>query len=727
MYILTNKENVIVAISDDLLEKLNLNDICLVSQAIKNNLVSFDKEKNELKLINNDVYNYQSSTLSSLLGELNLYTLKEKQEEVKEKEIEKEIQPPSFEEELLLTPKEEKESPSKIEEEYRKLQEMKESAKELLKESEAPEIKEEEIKTPSEVTLLDTKDLELVKSDITPLETKELKIPKIPQEALEEVQEKIEDNIKVELQKDEISLENTQIDLQKEEIELPKDEISLKDELKLEDIAKDVVSEIKPQEESIKKEPLKSEHIEPLAKELEEEAAGVIKLDTEPVIEEKPIEKTKDRLEEKLKEELEARKEPKEEFIKIDDVSYTQDSDISKILEESESRDKKGIFSKKLFPWGKKKDTEETQIEEALEIKETIKEDFKPTLEEQIKEQVVAPFKEEEVDVAKKPQETLENRFLKLEEALLEDEKEDLKEVEVKKEEISPLSLLEKEIKEIDFEANAKKLNLDIKSYKMLLNSYLDEIKGHLGELERGNEEIKGMLLDAGELLSLTPITSKIKKLSLNPSENEEIIKEISHSLELIKNKLEQKEEPKKEELVAKELAEVESTFKEPQEIKIANEVETTPQIKEEKEVTEAKKEEELASTNVAEDAIELSNSFALLEKIEPQEQTLDLESTAIELNLPKELIYEFIKDFLDQIKEHLDIFIEAYKNKDLEKIHTTAHMLKGAANNLRLNKIGDVLFKLQKEDNFDNIDILIKKFAAQIKGLENALNKVGE
>ncbi len=727
MYILTNKENVIVAISDDLLEKLNLNDICLVSQAIKNNLVSFDKEKNELKLINNDVYNYQSSTLSSLLGELNLYTLKEKQEEVKEKEIEKEIQPPSFEEELLLTPKEEKESPSKIEEEYRKLQEMKESAKELLKESEAPEIKEEEIKTPSEVTLLDTKDLELVKSDITPLETKELKIPKIPQEALEEVQEKIEDNIKVELQKDEISLENTQIDLQKEEIELPKDEISLKDELKLEDIAKDVVSEIKPQEESIKKEPLKSEHIEPLTKELEEEATGVIKLDTEPVIEEKPIEKTKQRLEEKLKEELEARKEPKEEFIKIDDVSYTQDSDISKILEESESRDKKGIFSKKLFPWGKKKDKEETQIEEALEIKETIKEDFKPTLEEQIKEQVVAPFKEEEVDVAKKPQETLENRFLKLEEALLEDEKEDLKEVEVKKEEISPLSLLEKEIKEIDFEANAKKLNLDIKSYKMLLNSYLDEIKGHLGELERGNEEIKGMLLDAGELLSLTPITSKIKKLSLNPSENEEIIKELSHSLELIKNKLEQKEEPKKEELVAKELAEVESTFKEPQEIKIANEVETTPQIKEEKELPEAKKEEELASTNVAEDAIELSNSFALLEKIEPQEQTLDLESTAIELNLPKELIYEFIKDFLDQIKEHLDIFIEAYKNKDLEKIHTTAHMLKGAANNLRLNKIGDVLFKLQKEDNFDNIDILIKKFAAQIKGLENALNKVGE
>ena len=658
MYFLTNKENIIIAASDTLLQYLEGRDICSLTNAFKNETFQLNKEQKTLSIESNEIFTYEYATLHSLLGELELYTLKELQsaQEVSEQE--------RNEEEALLSIKEPKEK------------ETVEPTPPPLKEPE-----EEIMKVPpSEVTLLDTKDLELTNNEISELEVQELKIPQIPTEALD-----IEENLKIEKE--------------------PKEEDTIQESISLKLETQETQDKETPKE-SISLE-LETQNKEPQQQE------QTLKIQEEPTVQES----------------IKEQEAPAPEYIKLEEALYNEPiGDISKLIEEETQSSKKSLFPKKIFSWGKKKKEQEEE----------------PTLKEEQKEDIALEETQTKKEIKPKAQE--EDKFLELEQALLADEKEEIqsnKTKEVAKPQEPQKVTTIKEAPSINLKANAQKLNVNIESYIMLIESYIDEIKSHLDELKNGNQDIKNMLVDAGEFLSLQIITKHLRELSQEHN-NHSIMQNLQNSLKSIEEEIhpttqpqEKVVQPQKESSLTLEEIEPKEEKpiiqQQPKESSIVideiQETKATPsyEIKEEPQKAQESIIEEKQAEAVAEDAIELSDSSSLLQKIEPQAITIDIEETAEALNLPKDLIYEFIKDFLEQMKEHLDIFIQAYSSKDLEKIYTTAHMLKGAANNLRLNAIGDTLLKLQKEENLDTIALLIKKFAAQTKGLENELAKIGE
>ena len=252
-------------------------------------------------------------------------------------------------------------------------------------------------------------------------------------------------------------------------------------------------------------------------------------------------------------------------------------------------------------------------------------------------------------------------------------------------------------VDKLDFEANAHKLNIDIDSYKMLLSNYLDEIEKYRADLENGSSSTIDMLTDAGELLSVDILAQELKKLK-NRDDKSESLKEISLISSLIKEKIESKESSDKEE---KELAS-------------ASKVERKEPIKEKRVETK-----EIAIPPIPDEVIDITSAENLLSVINAKSVNFNPNRASEELNLPRGLILDFVNDFILQSKEHLPVMVEAFKNNDLNKLQTTAHMLKGAASNLRLDSLAETLFKIQKSNDINSSEELIKSFVAKIKGLE--------
>ncbi|MBN2768540.1 MAG: Hpt domain-containing protein [Campylobacterales bacterium] len=90
------------------------------------------------------------------------------------------------------------------------------------------------------------------------------------------------------------------------------------------------------------------------------------------------------------------------------------------------------------------------------------------------------------------------------------------------------------------------------------------------------------------------------------------------------------------------------------------------------------------------------------------------VDEAAKELNLPNELVKEFIKDFIDQMHTETTNLIKAYEIGDLPRIQKIAHMLKGTASNLRIAPLAESLAALQANDKLENVESMVKKYWAQ-------------
>jgi HPt (histidine-containing phosphotransfer) domain-containing protein len=90
------------------------------------------------------------------------------------------------------------------------------------------------------------------------------------------------------------------------------------------------------------------------------------------------------------------------------------------------------------------------------------------------------------------------------------------------------------------------------------------------------------------------------------------------------------------------------------------------------------------------------------------------VDEAAQELNLPNELVKEFIKDFIDQMHTETNNLIKAYEISDLARIQKIAHMLKGTSSNLRITPLAESLATLQANDKLENVEPLVRKYWAQ-------------
>jgi len=113
------------------------------------------------------------------------------------------------------------------------------------------------------------------------------------------------------------------------------------------------------------------------------------------------------------------------------------------------------------------------------------------------------------------------------------------------------------------------------------------------------------------------------------------------------------------------------------------------------------------------------------LDQVQPIPFDFIISEAADELTLPASLVSEFIIDFINQAKENLPVLQKAYEEKDLETLHTTAHMLKGASSNLRITPMADTLYKLQFNEDMAQVPELIALFTGQLKALSIQMDQV--
>ena len=123
------------------------------------------------------------------------------------------------------------------------------------------------------------------------------------------------------------------------------------------------------------------------------------------------------------------------------------------------------------------------------------------------------------------------------------------------------------------------------------------------------------------------------------------------------------------------------------------------------------------------------SESFGTIDlsHVQPIHFDFQLEEAANDLSLPKELIEEFVIDFIDQAHVETENMLSAYENADLDAIQKIGHLLKGTASNLRINPLADTLYKIQFCEDSSQLEDLIKEYWAHFLSFEHQINIISK
>ncbi len=130
------------------------------------------------------------------------------------------------------------------------------------------------------------------------------------------------------------------------------------------------------------------------------------------------------------------------------------------------------------------------------------------------------------------------------------------------------------------------------------------------------------------------------------------------------------------------------------------------------------KQEEKVVKTSDKDKAFTLDNVSALPISYNPQ-------TAADELNLPVVLIEEFVEDFIEQAHHDKDHLLTSYAQKDMDNIHELGHKLKGAASNLRINELADILEEIQYCTEHDKLEALFTKYWGHFLSLEDYMKQL--
>ncbi len=253
-----------------------------------------------------------------------------------------------------------------------------------------------------------------------------------------------------------------------------------------------------------------------------------------------------------------------------------------------------------------------------------------------------------------------------------------------------------------DYKSNAQLIGISHGEYLGFLKQFAEETVSYKDEL-RGNEfaVVKDRIAstkDAAGLLNLSKITDIIKEIeNATSDEKDELLDRFYQYIEHIRSDLKANDKDTDKPTVKEDDNKLTKTEETPQK--------HTPTF----EPRETANKEMLH--------INLSNAEAI---------PFDFSSktAADELGLPESLVSEFVSDFIEQAKENLPVFEKAQNEGDLETIQKTAHLLKGAASNLRIDPLADTLKELQHNEDVGKLPDLFRKFLGQLKTLDNFTGK---
>jgi len=285
--------------------------------------------------------------------------------------------------------------------------------------------------------------------------------------------------------------------------------------------------------------------------------------------------------------------------------------------------------------------------------------------------------------------------------------------------------LLKKHYKDIYLDVNkiSEQIGLSVKDYKLYLDSFIDQSIIDEERLLEGNDKVVKNLSNLALTLKIPHINIlllKIKKLSAR--ERMPLIDEYYTKLALLT--LEKPENYEEKQL--SDIFEEDNNHKvseNQEEILNARFSDLLKNIDEKEsdqipleELPEIINEELVHNSDVKQ--ISLDNVPELPISYNPQ-------TAADELNLPVVLIEEFIDDFIEQARQDKDHLLTSYYQKDMENIHELGHKLKGAASNLRINELSDILEEIQFCADYDNLESLFVKYWGHFLSLEKYMKQL--
>jgi len=277
----------------------------------------------------------------------------------------------------------------------------------------------------------------------------------------------------------------------------------------------------------------------------------------------------------------------------------------------------------------------------------------------------------------------------------------------------------------LDVNKLSKETGLSVDDYKLYLDSFIDQSIIDEEKLFAGDDKAIKNLTNLALTLKIPNINIlllKIKKLP--PEERTHYIDEYYTKLALLTTKepigykqsgIFEEDTPKEEEPLDSKFTELISNTKEKDDDIILDLLDTpSPKAstKETPKKVEEKKEDkdDLLDLDLIDLDFNLEDELTPLEDepIKTNSDKIDLDNVpalpihynpkiaADELNLPVVLIEEFVEDFIEQAHHDKDHLLASYYQKDMDNIHELGHKLKGAASNLRINELADVLEEIQ-------------------------------
>jgi len=288
----------------------------------------------------------------------------------------------------------------------------------------------------------------------------------------------------------------------------------------------------------------------------------------------------------------------------------------------------------------------------------------------------------------------------------------------------------------LDVEKIAKEIGLTVSDYKLYLDSFIDQSIIDEKRLMDGNDNVVKNLSNLALTLKIPHINIILLKIQkLSHRERMPLVDEYYTKLALLtleKPKNYEEDEPSdifeeanaeaenKEEVLSARFSDLLKNVEQDDEISEDFLLDTDEPIIERPKVDTPSNNpmihNKIASTSDVKE-IDLENITALPISYSPQ-------TAADELNLPVVLIEEFVDDFIEQAHHDKDHLLASYYQKDMDNIHELGHKLKGAASNLRINELSDVLEEIQFCTEHSKLEELFIRYWGYFISLEDYMKK---
>ena len=294
----------------------------------------------------------------------------------------------------------------------------------------------------------------------------------------------------------------------------------------------------------------------------------------------------------------------------------------------------------------------------------------------------------------------------------------------------------------LDVEKISKEIGLSVDDYKLYLDSFIDQSIIDEKRLLEGNDKVVKNLSNLALTLKIPHINIILLKIQKLPHrERIHLIDEYYTKLALLTL---EKPENYKEEIVDDIFEPDNSDTEKKEELLNSRFSELLQSVESDKKSEQKKGKEEFILDELPDElpldkpkskiVSEASNKDIKshsdvkeisLDDITPLPISYNPQTAADELNLPVVLIEEFVDDFIEQARHDIDHLLASYYQKDMDNIHELGHKLKGAASNLRINELSDILEEIQFCTEHEKLEGLFKKYWGHFLSLEDYMKQL--